>query len=158
VSGRGTKKARSSAKGAGGFAKRAGAHAKKAEARDRRYGSLEGPLFAIGLDRLVLQGDRETGLALVDPGEVSMIRVEHGGRLEISSRAGLLFHLSRPLEYVERELCGRRPGFVRVNPEALVNREHVLTVRPVAAKRWEIGLPGGYTVVMEPEDVLGTDG
>ncbi len=119
------------------------------------YGSLEGPLFAAGLDRLVLQGDTGTGIALIDPREVALVQVEHAGRLAFVTAAGEVFHLSRPLSYVATVLKERCPGFVQVSPGALVNGAHVLAVRPVAPQRWEVELPGGWTAVMEPGDVMG---
>jgi len=119
------------------------------------YGSMEGPLFAAGLDRLVLQGSTATGLVFLDPREVSLVEVEHAGRLALVTTAGEVFHLSRPLAYVAPVLTERCPGFVQVSPGALVNRAHVVAVRPVAPQRWEVELPGGWTAVMEPENVVG---
>jgi len=45
--------------------------------------------------------------------------------------------------------AGRRRchGFVQVSAEALVNRSHVLAVRPVAPQSWEVELPGDWTAV-----------
>ncbi|MDQ7825946.1 MAG: hypothetical protein RDV48_24295 [Candidatus Eremiobacteraeota bacterium] len=68
------------------------------------YGAMDGPLFAKGLPRLVVQGDIKTGLVLLPPGEVASIRPEHGGRLELVTVTGDVFHLSK----------GTGPDFNRV--------------------------------------------
>lgn len=111
-------------------------------------------IFAAKLNRLVLQGDVETGIVLLPPEEVSVVRSEYAGRLEIVSVNREVFHLSRPLEELKKALGKKCPGFVPVSAAALVNRAHVQAVRPVSPHRWVLDLPGGETEIMEPENVI----